>query len=171
MAQVTLKGKPVRTNGNLPALHIKAPDFKLVDKDLNDRTLHEFQGKRKLISTVPSLDTGVCSLMTKHFNEFAKKHQNLMILTISADLPFAQKRFCEEEHVHNVLTLSMMRNKDFGKAYGILIEDGPLAGILARSVIVLDEKDHVLYIELVSEISNEPNYHKALEVLQGHQGK
>jgi len=171
MAQVTLKGKPVRTSGNLPALHIKAPDFKLVDKDLHDRTLHEFQGKRKLIATVPSLDTGTCSLMTKHFNEFGKKHQGFVLITVSADLPFAQKRFCETEQVHNVITLSMMRNKDFGKSYGILIEEGPLAGILARSVIVLDEKDHVLYTELVAEITREPNYHKALEVLQGHQGK
>ena len=168
MAQVTLKGKPVRTCGSLPQVHIKAPDFKLVDKDLNDRSLHEFQGKKKLIATVPSLDTGTCSLMTKHFNEAAKKHPNCVFLTISADLPFAQKRFCEAEQVHNVQTLSMMRNKDFGKAYGILIEDGPLAGVLARSVIVLDEKDHVLYTELVSEITTEPNYHKAIEVLIGH---
>ena len=169
MSVVTFKGKPVRLSGTLPSLHIKAPDFRLVDKDLNDRTLHEFQGKRKLIATVPSLDTGVCSLMTKHFNEFGKKHQNanFVILTVSADLPFAQKRFCETENVHNVLTLSMMRNKDFGKSYGILIEEGPLTGILARSVIVLDEKDHVLYTELVAEITQEPNYHKALEVLQG----
>lgn len=171
MTQVTLKGKPIHLSGNLPALHIKAPDFKLVDKDLNDRTLHEFQGKRKIIATVPSLDTGVCSLMTKHFNEFGKKHPGFILLTVSADLPFAQKRFCEAENVHNVLTLSMMRTKDFGKSYGILIEDGPLAGILARSVIVLDEKDHVLYTELVPEIAQEPNYHKALEVLQGHQKK
>jgi thioredoxin-dependent peroxiredoxin len=167
MSQVTLKGKPIRLSGNLPALHIKAPDFKLVDKDLKDRGLHEFQGKRKLIATVPSLDTDTCSIMTKHFNEFGKKHPDVIIVTVSADLPFAQKRFCETENVHNVLTLSMMRNKDFGKAYGILIEDGPLAGILARSVTVLDEKDHVLYTELVPEITQEPNYHKALEKLQG----
>jgi thiol peroxidase len=167
MSQVTLKGKPIRLSGSLPALHIKAPDFKLVDKDLKDRGLHEFQGKRKIIATVPSLDTGTCSIMTKHFNEFGKKHPDVVIVTVSADLPFAQKRFCESENVHNVLTLSMMRNKDFGKAYGILIEDGPLAGILARSVTVLDEKDHVLYTELVSEITQEPNYHKALEKLQG----
>lgn len=103
--------------------------------------------------------------MTKHFNEFAKKHPQFVFLTISADLPFAQKRFCEQEGVHNVITLSMMRDKEFGKAYGVLIEDGPLAGVLARSVFVLDEKDHVLYAELVAEITKEPNYHKALEVL------
>lgn len=170
MAQVTLKGKPVKTVGNLPSLHVKAPDFRLVDKDLADHALHQFNNKRKIIATVPSLDTATCSLMTKHFNEFAKKHPDLLIITVSADLPFAQKRFCEAEGVHNVLTLSMMRDKEFGKSYGVLIQDGPLAGLLARSVFVLDEKDHVLYTELVPEITQEPNYHKALEILQGHQG-
>lgn len=170
MASVTLKGTPCQTAGNLPALHTKAPDFQLVDRDLKERTLHEFRGKRKLLTTVPSLDTGVCSTMTKHFNEVAKKHPDFVFLTVSADLPFAQKRFCEAEKVHNVLTFSMMRNKDFGKSYGVLLQDGPLAGLLARSVLVLDEKDHVLYAELVSEITQEPNYHKAIEVLQGHRG-
>lgn len=167
MAQVTLKGKAIKTVGNFPALHTKAPDFCLVDMNLGNRTLHEFSGKRKMITTVPSLDTGVCSTMTKHFNEFAKKHPGVVIVAVSADLPFAQKRFCEQEAVHNALTLSMMRDKDFGKAYGVLIQDGPLAGVLARSVLVLDEKDRVLYAELVPEITQEPNYHKALEVLQG----
>jgi thiol peroxidase len=168
MAQITLKGQPIHTVGNLPPLHTKAPDFKLVDKDLKDHSLQEFHGKRKILTTVPSLDTGTCSTMTKHFNELAKKHPNLVVLTISADLPFAQKRFCETENAHNIHTLSMMRNKEFGKSYGLLIEDGPLAGILARSVIVLDEKDHVLYSELVSEVTQEPNYHKALEIALGH---
>lgn len=168
MTQIAFKGQPVHTAGNLPAVHTKAPDFVLVGKDLKDHTLHEFQGKRKVLSTVPSLDTGLCSTMTKHINEFAKKHPNFVFLTASADLPFAQKRFCEQEAVHNVLTLSMMRNKDFGKAYGVLIQDGPMAGLLARSLIVLDEKDHVLYVELVPEITQEPNYHKAFEFLQGH---
>ncbi len=168
MAEITLKGKPIHTVGNLPTLNTKAPDFVLVDKDLNDHTLREFQGKRKLLATVPSLDTGVCSAMTKHLNEFGKKHPGTVIITVSADLPFAQKRFCEGENVHNVITLSMMRDKEFGKSYGLLIQDGPLKGILARSLIVLDEKDHVLYTELVPEIAQEPNYHKALEVLQAH---
>ncbi len=166
MPQITFKGTPVHTTGNLPPVHSKAPDFKLVDKDLKDHSLAEFQGKRKVLSTVPSLDTGVCSAMTKHLNEFAKKHPDCVFITVSADLPFAQKRFCEGENVHNVLTLSMMRNKDFGKSYGILMQDGPLAGILARSLFILDEKDHVLYIEVVPEITTEPNYHKALEFLQ-----
>jgi thiol peroxidase len=168
MIQITLKGKPIKLSGNFPAIHTKAPGFRLVDKDLKDRTLEEFGGKRKLIATVPSLDTTLCSLMTKHFNQFASKYPEMVILTVSADLPFAQKRFCEAEEVHNVITLSMMRNKDFGTSYGLLIQDGPLAGVLARSVIVLDEKDHVLYTELVPEITQEPNYHKALEALRGH---
>jgi len=165
MVEIKLKGKPFHTTGNLPPLHTKAPDFVLVDKDLKDRKLSEFNGKKKILSIVPSLDTPTCSIMTKHFNEQAKKNPNIVILTISADLPFAQKRFCEQENVHNVLTLSMMRNKDFGKAYGLLIQDGPLAGLLARCVLVLDEKDHVLYSELVPEVSDEPNYHNALKHL------
>ncbi len=166
MAEIKLKGNPIHTVGHLPTLQTKAPDFRLVDKNLKDHTLQEFRGKRKLLATVPSLDTPTCSLMTKHFNEFGKKHPEIVLITVSADLPFAQKRFCEHEGVHNVLTLSMMRDKEFGKAYGVLIQDGPLAGILARSVLVIDEKDHILYSELVSEVTQEPNYHKAFEALQ-----
>jgi thioredoxin-dependent peroxiredoxin len=163
MAQISLKKNPIHTSGNIPAIHMKAPDFTLVDRDLRDRSLHEFHGKQKILATVPSLDTGTCSIMTKHLNEFAKKHPNIMVIVVSSDLPFAQKRFCETEQVHNVLTCSMMRDKEFGKSYGLLIQDGPLAGILARSLFVLDEKDHILHAELVSEVTNEPNYHKAFE--------
>lgn len=168
MASIKFKGTSCQTEGNLP--NSRAPDFQLIDGNLNERTLGEFRGKKKLLATVPSLDTGVCSAMTKHFNEAAKNHPDVVFLTVSADLPFAQKRFCEAEQVHNVLTLSMMRDKEFGKSYGVLIQDGPLAGLLARSVLVLDEKDRVLYAELVDEITQEPNYHKALEILQGHHG-
>lgn len=166
MAKIHLKGNPIHTSGSLPQIHMKAPDFTLVDKDLKDRHLSEWRGKKKIIITVPSLDTGTCSTMAKHFNEVAKKHPDLMIITVSADLPFAQKRFCEAESVHNLLPLSMMRNKEFGTTYGILIVDGPLAGILARSVLVLDEKDHVLYAELVEEITSEPNYTHAIKALE-----
>lgn len=165
MAETKLKGNVIHTQGTLPALHQKAHDFRLVDQDLNDKTLADFKGKRKLIATVPSLDTGVCSTMTKHLNSFAKNHPHILILVVSADLPFAQKRFCGAENVHNVKTLSMMRSKDFGKDYGLLIQDGPLAGILARSLIVLDDKDHVVYLELVPEITHEPDYHKAEQAL------
>ena len=168
MTETKFKGQVVHTTGNTPPMHTKAPDFRLVDKDLKERTLHEFQGKKKLLSTVPSLDTGVCNTMTKHINEFAKKYPHFVFITVSADLPFAQKRFCEQEGVHNALTLSMMRDKEFGKSYGLLLQDGPLAGLLARSILVLDEKDHVNYFELVPEITQEPNYHKAFEALLGH---
>ena len=168
MHQTLFKGKPVKLSGHLPQLHMVAPSFVLVDKDLKERRLEEFHGKKKLIATAPSLDTGTCSIMTKHFNEFGKKHPNEILITISADLPFAQKRFCETESVHNVLTLSMMRNKDFGMHWGLLVEDGPLAGLLARSVFVLDEKNHILFVELVPEITQEPNYHAALKLLGAH---
>lgn len=165
MAPIKFKGNPIHTVGNLPAVGTKVPPFRLVDKDLKERTLSEFAGKKKLLSTVPSLDTGVCSAMTKHLNDLAKKHPDLALLTISADLPFAQDRFCKAENVHNVLILSMMRDKEFGKAYGLLIQDGPLAGLLARSVLLLDEKDHVVYSELVPEITHEPNYQKIVEMI------
>lgn len=160
MSSVTFKGTPVRLSGNLPNLNTKVPDFTLVDRDLKDRHLSEWRGKKKLLCTVPSLDTGVCSQMTKHINEMVKKHSDLIVLTISADLPFAQKRFCEAEGVKNVLTLSTMRSQEFGKAYGLLMQDGPLAGLLARSTMLLDEKDHLLYIQLVPEITTEPDYHQ-----------
>lgn len=166
MAQVKFKGNPLHTVGHIPALKTKAPNFHLVDKSLKDRSLEEFRGKKKILATVPSLDTGTCSTMTKHLNDFAKKHPELIVLTVSADLPFAQKRFCEQESVQNVITLSMMRDKEFGKSYGLLLEDGPVAGLLARSLFVLDETDHVLYVELVSEITQEPKYEEAFKVLE-----
>lgn len=165
MAKITLKGNPIHTNGNLPSVGAKAPDFTLVDADLNNRSLKDYKGKRKILSIVPSLDTAVCSLSTKKFNEKIKDHPEVAVLVISADLPFAQKRMCAAENVANIIALSMMRNKDFAKAYGVLIEDGPLAGICARSVVVLDENDHVVYTELVPEIAQEPNYEKALEAV------
>ena len=167
MVQLLLKGKPIHTAGVVPAIHTKAPNFTLVDKDLKNHSLQDFAGKKKVITTVPSLDTPTCSTMTKHFNMQAKKQGNVVFITVSADLPFAQKRFCEAEDVHNILTLSTMRGaKEFGTAYGVLIQDGPLAGILARSVFILDEKDHIVYVEVVPEITEEPNYHKAMEMLK-----
>lgn len=165
MATVTLKGNPVRTNGDLPPVGSQAPDFHLVDKDLNDVRLKDFQGKPKLLNIVPSLDTGVCALSTRKFEEYAKGHPAAVIFTISADLPFAQKRFCQQEDITNVRTLSMMRSRSFAKDYGVLIDDGPLAGICARAVVVLDDQDRVVYNELVPEIGDEPNYAKALEAL------
>lgn len=165
MAKITLKGNPIHTHGNLPQVGTKAPDFTLVDAQLHNHSLKDYQGRRKLLSIVPSLDTPVCLLSTQKFNEKIKAHPDVAILVISADLPFAQKRVCSQEHIANIIPLSMMRNKEFAMAYGVMIEDGPLAGICARAIVVLDENDHVLYTELVPEIAQEPNYDKALEVL------
>lgn len=165
MGRVTLKGSPITTSGELPAIGSKAPDFKLVDADLKERSLNEFKDKRKILYTVPSLDTETCSISTKKLNDIAKQHPEVQVLVASADLPFAQKRFCGSEGVDNVITLSMMRSKQFAQDYGILILDGPLAGICARSLLVLDKNDKVLYTELISEISEEPNYDKVLHAL------
>ena len=165
MATITLKGNPIHTNGQLPAVGSSAPDFRLVDKDLNDVRLGNFKGKKKLLNIVPSLDTDVCATSAKKFNDYAKARKDLVILTVSADLPFAQGRFCKVEGIDNVITLSMMRSHDFAKDYGVLIQDGPLAGIAARAVVALDDRDRVVYTELVPEIAQEPNYDKALAAL------
>ncbi len=165
MAQITLQGTPIHTNSTLPALNTAAPHFELVDSELKLRSLADFKGKKKLIYTVPSVDTPTCSLSTKKMNDFAKQHPEVTILVVSADLPFAQKRYCGAEGVHNVLTLSMMRSKDFARDYGILIQDGPLVGLCARALFVIDESDRVIYTELVPEIAHEPDYDKAFSVL------
>ena len=165
MAKITLKGNPIRTNGSLPSIGAEAPDFQLVKGDLKDCSLKDFKGKRKMIYIVPSLDTPTCSLSTKKFNEQIKTHPEITVLVVSADLPFAQKRACSLENIANIIALSMMRSKEFAKAYGVLIEDGPLAGICARAVVILDENDHVIYTELVPEIAQEPNYDNALQML------
>jgi thioredoxin-dependent peroxiredoxin len=165
MAEITLKGNPIHTNGNTPSVGAKAPDFQLVDGDLNDRSLKDYRGKRKMIYIVPSLDTSVCSISTKKFNEQIKSHPEVIVLVVSKDLPFAQKRVCSQEQVANIIPLSMMRSQEFARAYGVLIEDGPLAGICARAVVVVDENDQVAYTELVPEIAQEPNYEKALQAL------
>jgi thiol peroxidase len=165
MAEVKLKGNLIHTNGNLPALGHVAPEFKLVDGDLKERTLSEFKGKRKILSIVPSLDTATCSLSTKKFNASAAKLPNAVVLVVSADLPFAQKRVCGAEGYSTIIPLSMMRDKKFAQDYGVLITDGPLAGICSRAVLVLDDQNRVLYTELVSEITHEPNYDLALKAL------
>jgi thiol peroxidase len=162
MAQVTLGGSPIHTNGDLPAVGAKAPDFKLTSGELKDLTLADFKGKRKILNIVPSLDTPVCATSTRKFNETAGKLPNTVVLVVSADLPFASKRFCTTEGLQNVTTLSLMRDKNFAKDYGVLIQDGPLAGVCARAVVVVDENDKVVYKQLVPEIKQEPDYDKAL---------
>lgn len=165
MATITLKGNPIHTNGDLPILGSKAPYFRLVTEALEDKTLDDFKGKKKLLNIVPSLDTSVCATSTKKFNEFAKSRGDVVMLVISADLPFAMKRFCGNEGLSNVIPLSMMRGRNFAKEYGVLIQDGPLAGLTARAVVVLDENDKVVYTELVPEIAQEPDYDKAMAAL------
>lgn len=166
MSQVTLKGNPVKVEGQLPAIGSQAPAFSLVGKDLSDVTLGSFAGKRKVLNIFPSIDTPTCATSVRRFNEKASQLANAVVLCISADLPFAQARFCGAEGLDNVVTLSTMRGHDFLKQYGVAIASGPLAGLAARAVVVLDAHDKVLHTELVSEIANEPNYDAALAVLK-----
>ena len=166
MATVHLKGNPVHTNGDLPAVGAPAPGFTLVGGNLADVSLADFAGKRKILNIVPSLDTAVCATSTRRFNEAAGALANTVVLVISADLPFAQGRFCTTEGIANVVPLSMMRSRIFAKDYGVLLVDGPLAGICARAVVVLDEHDHVLHAQLVDEITTEPDYDAALAALR-----
>ncbi|WP_126452808.1 thiol peroxidase [Sulfuriflexus mobilis] len=165
MAKITLKGNAINTNGELPAVGGQAPDFKLVDGELNDRSLADYAGKKKLLNIVPSLDTPVCATSTKKFNDYAKGRDDTVMLMIAADLPFAMSRFCGAEGADKVIPLSLMRSKSFAKDYGVLITDGPLAGITARAVVVLDANDKVVYTELVPEIAQEPDYDAAIAAL------
>jgi thiol peroxidase len=165
MSQTALKGNPVNLAGDLPAVGSQAPDFKLVAGDLSDKTLADFAGKTILMNIVPSLDTDVCATSTRKFNESFAGRDDAVCLVISADLPFASGRFCSTEGLENVHTLSMMRSRNFGKDYGVLMEDGPLAGITARAVVVADASGRVTYTELVPEITQEPNYDAALAAL------
>ena len=165
MATITLKGNPIHTSGELPAVGGKAPGFSLVNADLKNVTLADLAGKRKVLNIVPSLDTGVCATSTRKFNARASSLRNAVVLVISADLPFAQKRFCSTEGLANVIPLSLMRGRGFAKEYGVLIIDGPMEGICARAVVVLDENDTVRHAQLVREIGEEPDYDAALQAL------
>jgi thiol peroxidase len=165
MATTHLKGNPVNTNGNLPAVGSPAPGFRLTGGNLADVGLEAFAGKRKVLNIVPSLDTAVCAASARFFNQAAASLDHTTVLVISADLPFAQGRFCSTEGLANVTPLSMMRDRDFARDYGVLQIDGPLAGLCARAVVVLDENDVVLYTQLVDEITTEPDYEAALAAL------
>jgi thiol peroxidase len=166
MATVTLAGNPIHLAGQFPKAGDSAPAFSLVGADLKDTSLKDFAGKRKVLNIVPSLDTPVCATSTRKFNEQAGSLPNTVVLVISADLPFAMKRFCETEGLKNVVSLSTLRGRDFMQNYGVAIEDGPLAGLTARAVVVLDENDKVAYTELVPEIKQEPDYAAALAALK-----
>ena len=163
---VTLNGAPVTLYGTFPAVGTTAYPFTLVDKDLQDVSLQNFAGKRKVLNIVPSLDTAVCATSARKFNEAASKLENTVVLVISADLPFAMSRFCVAEGLDNVITLSLMRGRDFMRNYGVKIADTALAGLTARAVLVLDENDRILHAELVADITHEPNYDAALAALK-----
>jgi thiol peroxidase len=165
MATVTLHGDTINTSGELPAVGSDAPDFHLVDGKLGDVRLADYSGKQVILNIVPSLDTPTCAISTKKFNEKATGRDDFVVLVVSADLPFAQGRFCSAEGIENVATLSMMRTRAFAKDYGVLITDGPLAGITARAIVVIGADGKVLYTQLVPEIGDEPDYDAALAAL------
>jgi thiol peroxidase len=163
MAHITFKGTPTITSGNLPAAGTKAPDFHLVDGDLKDRYLCDWKGKVKILNIVPSLDTGICALSARRFDREIGNEKGIAVLTISEDLPFAQNRFRETEGVENVIPLSQMRDRSFGKDYGVEIIDGDLAGLLSRAVVILDKANTVVYTQQVEELGQEPDYDSALK--------
>ena len=165
MSQVTMMGNPIEVIGNFPKQGEQVNGLTFTNKDLSDVTLADFAGKRKVLNIFPSIDTGVCATSVRTFNQRAAALNNAVVLCISADLPFAQARFCGAEGIENVVNLSTFRHKEAHDALGVNITTGPISGLTARAVIVLDENNHVLHSELVSEIKNEPNYDAALAAL------
>ena len=165
MAEITLGGNPVKTSGELPKNGSQAPDFNLIKTDLSTASLSDFKGSKLVVNIFPSIDTGTCAASVRKFNEKAASLNNTKVLCISRDLPFAQKRFCGAEGLDNVVTLSDFKDGSFGKNYNLTIENGPLAGLHSRAVVVIDESGTVKYSEQVSEIANEPDYEKALAAL------
>ena len=166
MASITLKGSPVDTVGQLPAVGTKAPDFTLVKGDLSETDLRAYAGKNVVLNIFPSVDTSVCATAVRRFNSEAAKRPNTAVLCISADLPFAQERFCGAEGLENVIMLSTFRNQDFGNDYGVVMTSGPLKGLMSRGVIVIGSDGIVKYTEQVPEIAQEPDYDAALAVLE-----
>lgn len=166
MAKTALGGSPVNTAGDLPKPGDDAPDFTLTKKDLSDISLEDLAGKKAVLNIFPSIDTPVCSMSVRRFNSEIGKHENTVTLSISRDLPFAHARFCETEGIESAIPASEMRNTDFGDSYGVKIIDGPLAGLLARAVVVIDEKGKVVHSQLVPEIKEEPDYEQALNALK-----
>jgi thiol peroxidase len=167
MTYVVHKGKMVRISGSLPRVGQLAPDFCLVGSDLSDYTLASFSGKRKVLNIFPSIDTPTCATSVRKFNSEASKLENTVVLCISADLPFAHKRFCVSEGLDQVVNLSTLRDRGFLENYGVAIADGPRVGLATRAVVVLDEQNRVLHCELVAEVGNEPNYSMAINALDG----
>ncbi len=165
MAQITLKGNPIHTSGDLPGVGTAAPAYTLVRTDLAEITGKYYAGQREELNNFPSLDTPTCAASVRKFNARANEKPNTAILCVSADLPFAQKRFCGAEGLDNVVPVSNFRSPEFGQAFGVTVVDGPLKGLLARAVVVVDASGKVIHAELVPEITQEPDYNAALEVL------
>lgn len=166
MATIKFKGNDISTHGELPATGNQAPDFKLTKTDLSIASLADFKGKKVVLNIFPSLDTGVCAASVRRFNSEAEKNPNTVVLCISDDLPFAHSRFCAAEGLEKVISLSEMQHRNFGEDYGVRMTSGPLAGILSRAVVVVDEQGKVIYTEQVPEITQEPDYEKALSALK-----
>lgn len=165
MAEITLKGNKINTIGELPAVGTKAPDFVLTGKHLSDIKLSDFAGKKVVLNIFPSLDTEVCAASVRRFNAEAEKADNTAVVCASLDLPFAHSRFCTTEGLENVVSASELRDRNFGDIYGVRIVDGPLAGLLSRAIVVIDEDGKVVYTEQVPEITQEPNYDAALAAI------
>lgn len=165
MANITLGGNPTTTNGDLPQKGQELGDFTFTNNDMAEVSLSDYRGKKVILNIFPSVDTGVCATSIRKFNESAANLDNTVVLCISQDLPFAQKRFCGAEGIDNAITLSTFRNDNFAKQMGVAIEKGPFAGLLARSVVVLNEEGKVTYTQLVEEVGNEPDYESALKAL------
>ncbi|HOU02095.1 MAG TPA: thiol peroxidase [Bacteroidales bacterium] len=165
MAKITLKGNPVNTSGDLPKKGTVAPDFTLVKSDLGSLSLKELKGKKLILNIFPSLDTSVCAASVRKFNKVAAEKPGITVLAISKDLPFAHGRFCSTEGISNLITLSGFRDRSFGKNYGIEIMDGPMEGLYARSVVIIDREGKVVYTQLVPEIAQEPDYDDVLNAL------
>ena len=166
MAKITLKGNPIETIGELPAIGSKASKFSLTGTDLSDVSLGDYAGKKIVLNIFPSIDTPVCAASNRRFNQAAGENENTVVLCISGDLPFAHGRFCEAEGLKDVISLSVFRSHDFGKDYGVTITTGPLKGLLSRAVIIIDGKGKIAYTEQVPEIAQEPDYDKALNTLK-----
>lgn len=166
MAQITFKGSPINTEGNLPEVGSTAPNFKLTASDLSEKSLNDYAGKNVVLNIFPSVDTGVCAQSVRTFNKEVSSVDNTVVLCISKDLPFALNRFCAAEGLNNVATLSDFKNNDFDKAYGVKMTDGPLNGLLSRAVVVINPEGKVVYNEQVPEITQEPDYNHAINALK-----
>jgi thiol peroxidase len=166
MASITLQGNPTHTIGELPSVGTEAPDFIMTRNDLSEVRLHDCLGKITILNIFPSLDTATCAAAMQKFNDIIGSQNDVQVLCISADLPFAQQRFCAAKHLNNVIPVSIFRNTNFGKLYGVLITDGPLAGLLSRAVIVLDKQGKIVHTEQVKELADEPNYQPIIDYIK-----